>query len=119
MGFTPASINNFIGTMAAAGTLSQTIDFEGYGTPGLIVSALTSTLTASTLTAEVSHDGTLWCTLKTNTAGVLADFAIFNGTGDFAVSLASVGAFAPFRFIRFIASAAQVNGVKFIIPVKQ
>lgn len=115
-----SSFNAFIGTIAAGGTLSEIIDTEGFPFHGLIVSALTSTLTVSTLNILVSNDTTVgFATLQQVTAGVLGNIAWGHQTGNFAVSGNDMQVIKPYRYVRFIESAAQVNGAKYMIPVKE
>lgn len=116
MAFRADQLNQLSGTVGAAGSLSTTVDLEGWTVAGLIVSgAGTAALVAGSVQFRVSVDGTTFYPLmdSTNTR-----VALPHGTTALAYSAVALQVISPYRYTRVEFSAAQTNGARVTFPVK-
>lgn len=108
--------NQLSGTIPAAGSLSTTVDLEGWSIAGLIVAgAGTAALVAGSVQFRVSVDGTTFYPLmdSTNTR-----VAYPHSTTGLAYSAVALQVINPYRYVRVEFSAAQTNGARVTLPVK-
>lgn len=112
----PSMLN---GTINAAGTLTNELDFGGWSTAGLISdgNALTGTLTfyASPFSDSDTQNTSNYVAIRNGDGSALAITIAANRaiSGDEIIQ-----ALAPYRYVKIGTSAAQTNGAKFYLPVK-
>lgn len=108
--------NQFSGTIAPGGTVSQTIDTEGWMVTGLIVAPLVvgGTLASGSLQFSVGFvPGTLYPLNDNTNTRVSISF----GTAATAYTLAAVQGIAPYRYVR-VTITSQGLGARIVLPVK-
>lgn len=88
-------------TIANGGTTSQAIDLNGYSVIGLYI----PTLTNGTLKPQVSHDNSAWSDLKEKDGTTTLQIAA--STGGFAVDGDFLARLMGYRYLRWVAGAAQ------------
>lgn len=97
------------------GTLSTSLDLEGWPVLGLMVIPQGTAVVAGSLSMFVSVDNVNFYALHdANNANI----SIPHGTAATAFSLAAIQALSPYRYVKFLDSASQPTGMKITVPVK-
>lgn len=107
--------NVLAGTIPLGGSVSQTIDTEGYQVVGLIVSPTSGTLTAGTVQFRVSPDDVTFVPLMD---GSNVRVGIPFSTTAVAYSATALSVVSPYRYWRVETTNAQGNGINLRVPVK-
>jgi hypothetical protein len=109
--------NQWIGTIAASGSLSPQFDTEGYNVTGLMLRPHVSGGTLSAANAQFRvgiASGSLVPLVDGNNNRVALPFT----TTAVAYSFLALQAIRPYRYVQVETSAAQAGAVDVIIPVK-
>lgn len=107
--------NQLTGTIALAGSVSQSIDLEGWNVMGLIFAPTSGTLVPGSIQFRVSVDNTTFVPLNDgNNVRVAVPF----GTTAVAYTQTVISVIAPFRYVRIETTNAQGNGAKATFAVK-
>jgi len=92
-------------TIASGQTTSDSVDIGNPTDVGLVIGALNP---STTITVQVSMDGTNWRGLV-DKAGA-AELVLASGAGAVAVDTNAMGAILAYSRVRIVAGAAQTNG---------
>jgi hypothetical protein len=108
-------MNQLSGTLAIGGSLSQTIDLEGWNVGGLIISPTSGTLVPGSIQFRVSADNSNFVPLND---GTNTRVAIPFGTTAVAYTATVLSVIMPFRFVKVETTSVQGNGAKVTFAVK-
>lgn len=108
-------LNQFRATIASGGSLSNSLDLEGWNLPGMIVQASGTAMVAGSISFQVSVDNSAFFPLNDSTNTLIS---VPHGTSGVAYGAAVVQAIAPYRYVRFLDSSAQPTGSTITIPEK-
>ncbi len=97
------------------GTLSTSLDLEGWNVLGLIVIPAGTAVVAGSLSMFVSVDNTNFYALHD---GNNANISIPHGTTGVAFSAVALQVLSPYRYVKFLDSSAQPTGMVLTVPVK-
>ncbi len=97
------------------GTLSSTLDTEGWTSVGLMIIPAGTAVLAGSMSVQVSVDATHFYPVN-SIAGT--PIAVVNGTSGAAYSAVELAVIQPYRYVRLVSSVAQPTGVTLKMPVK-
>lgn len=108
-------LNQFKVTIASAGSLSTSVDMEGWTVPGMMVQPAGTSMVAGSISFQVSVDNSTFFPLNDSTNTLIS---VPHGTSGVAYGAAVIQAIAPYRYLRVLDSSVQPTGVNVIFPVK-
>lgn len=107
--------NQLSGGIAVGGSLSQTIDLEGWNVGAFLIAPTTGTLTPGSIQFRVSVDNSNFAPLND---GNNARVAIPFGTTITAYTETAVKVVMPFRYVKIETTTNQGNGARCTFAVK-
>ena len=97
------------------GTLSTSVDLEGWNVLGLMFIPAGTAMVAGSVSMFVSVDNVNFYALKD---GNNATVSFPHSTTGVAYSATAVQVIAPYRYVKFLDTAAQPTGMRITLPVK-
>lgn len=97
------------------GTLSTSVDLEGWNVMGLMLIPSGTAMVAGSVSMFVSVDNINFYALKD---GNNATISIPHGTTGVAYSAVTLQVLSPYRYVKWLDTAAQPTGMKITVPVK-